>query len=381
MIAIMIATMKRIATQERNISQKRMSSTLPVAIIGIRHLQAGIPDHLEIPPARTARTIVIDRYRRNKSSHSQCSSYVPSIEEHAATVVDEGDLSKAQDHEDISVASEESDGKSQAGEYTRQLNNSEQDHEDQLVNAIESHLDSTLLMKPCRVNTPNTCASSSAASSDDTSPSFSSESTKERKGICITVVTRSSRHVSFPSSPAHTYVTFFRANLLKSQVDAVLEEQFMETREVLESSIVTYQHTNCYSSKGQKAKKKKYQGEYNQEGKRHGYGIYTSKNGNEYRGEWQNDKREGLGVVKIGNGDVYEGQFESNLKNGIGVYHFFDGECDLSHYKNDARMGDSVRYSKDRQQAFLLSEDSGSKAISLEEAARVAKEMGTIVAY
>ena len=40
-----------------------------------------------------------------------------------------------------------------------------------------------------------------------------------------------------------------------------------------------------------------------------------------------------------------------------------------------------MNYSKDRQQAFLLAEDSGSKTTSFEEGARVATEMGTLVAY
>lgn len=244
-------------------------------------------------------------------------------------------------------------------------------------------------------NTPSTsCASAFAESSENQSrrgsgessenPSFGSsnggDSTRERKGISITVVCRASKHVTFPSSPAHTYVTFFHAALSKSQVDAVLEEQFSQTWETLEDG-----RADAPDGRGRQRsrRRRKYQGEYNEEGERHGYGIYTSKNGNEYRGEWQNDKREGLGVVRIGNGDVFEGQFDGNLKNGIGVYHFLDGECDLSRYKDDARVGDSVRYSKDRRSAFLLSEDSSgrSKAISLEEAACVAKEMGTVVAY
>merc|ERR1712194_286289 len=187
-----------------------------------------------------------------------------------------------------------------------------------------------------------------------------------------TVVTRSSRHASFPSSPAHTYETFFRFSLLKPQVDAILAEQCQATKDVLSPLTMVGQHR----SKATK-KRRKYQGEFNEEGKYHGYGIYTSKNGNEYRGEWRNGKREGLGVVKIGNGDIFEGQFENNLKNGIGAYHFLDGECDFSSYRADGRVGDTVRYSKDRQRAFLLAEGLSSKAISPEEAAQVAQRMGT----
>lgn len=307
------------------------------------------------------------------------------------------------DHIISTGASEEfdyDDGESQATQEEIEIDPEEQ----ALVHAIESHLDSPFLAKkqslaaarPCGVddfeNMPSVaCASMSASTSMDddvrSRPSCSGssvgESTRERKGICITVVSRSSRHISFPSSQSHTYVTFFRAAMSKNQVDAVLEEQFQETREVLESSVATARRTNCSTASRKKNKKKKYQGEYNERDERHGYGIYTSGNGNEYRGEWQNDKREGLGVVRVGNGDVFEGQFERNLKNGIGVYHYKDGECDLSRYKDDVRAGDSLRYSKDRESAFLIlsSGDSSARAISLEGAAEVAKEMGTIVAY
>lgn len=258
------------------------------------------------------------------------------------------------------------------GKYKRRLtyNLKHRDREDQiLANTIESHLESTGLVKPFRGGGASSTASSRASASTASSPSpgdgSTASDTRERKGVCITVVSRCSRHASFPSSPAHTYATFFRAALSKTQVDAVLEEQFRGTAEANEGK-----------------RRKKYHGEHNEGGERHGYGIYTSRNGNEYRGEWQNDGREGLGVVKIGNGDVFEGQFEDNLKNGIGVYHFVDGECDLSLYRDDARVGDSLRYSADRRRAFLLPDDSsGSEAVSLEEAARVAKEMGSIVEY
>lgn len=295
----------------------------------------------------------------------------------------------------------------QAGECTRQPDSvvHERYEDDQeMADAIDSHIDkSTLLGKPHRsdapsiadtsvpasVDTPSIAATSVAESASTVPQSIPSEpscdssvgscnssvqssvgsgSTREAKGICLTVVSRSSPLISFPSSVAHTYVTFFHANLTKDRVDDVLEEQFRQEK-LLEAKL-----------KELGGKKKKYQGEYNDLGERHGYGIYTSKNGNEYRGEWQHDKREGLGVVKIGNGDVFEGQFEGNLKNGIGVYHYKDGECDLSLYAHDQRIGDCVRYSRDRKRAFLLG-NGGSKGISLEEASTVAKNMGTIVAF
>ena len=53
-----------------------------------------------------------------------------------------------------------------------------------------------------------------------------------------------------------------------------------------------------------------------------------------------------------------------------------DGECDLSLYRDDVRVGDNLRYSRDRQKIFLLSEDLGHKMISLEQASHVAQRMG-----
>jgi hypothetical protein len=148
---------------------------------------------------------------------------------------------------------------------------------------------------------------------DDLTSLPSTSSTSEYQAICITVISRSSRYVSFPSSWAHTYVTFFRATMLMTQVVNVLEEQLRVTKDKFNS---------CTNQKAGNKKAKKYQGDYNQEGKKHGYGLYKSKNGNQYLGEWQNDRREGLGIVQVGNGDVFEGQFENNLKCGIGVYHY-----------------------------------------------------------
>lgn len=243
--------------------------------------------------------------------------------------------------------------------------------EREITNAINSQLDPILFNKTDKDRTMSTCASISASDSTGSSPtfpSFSSDSTKEHKAITITVVCRSSRHVSFPSTREHTFVSFFTVSMRKKKVDAVLEEQ-------MNASNVVYSQNN-----GSK-KSKKYKGEFNEDGQRHGYGIYTSKNGNQYRGEWHENKREGLGVVKVGNGDAFEGQFEGNLKNGVGVYHYKDGECDLSRYENDQRVGQSLRWSANRQQAFLLNDVPSVREISLTEAAAIALKMGIVVAY
>ena len=252
--------------------------------------------------------------------------------------------------------------------------------EEQLSSAIDKHLKSIqdIMTKQPKVKSEEqqtvpdiSCELSATSVSDNTNtsrPSLGSQSTRERKGISISVISRR-------SSQEDTCLTFFIPTLTKKQVDGVLEE-LLETRE----TDTTNQVADGANKASKKKKRKKYQGEYNEEGQRHGYGIYTSKNGNQYRGEWQHDQREGLGVVKIGQGDVFEGQFKGNLKYGVGVYHYDDGECDLSRYEDDVRVGDTIRYSEDRQHVFLLSSEEGSRRISLEEAVLIAKKMNTIVA-
>lgn len=232
------------------------------------------------------------------------------------------------------------------------------------------------------VNVPTTSTTTTATTvaGQSTSSSISSSegtSTREYTTITVTAITRSSKYLSFPSSCSHTYVTYFKASMSMVEVTAVLEEHLLliRTRHESSSSAIDRQSTKVGK------KKKYYIGEYNKEGSRHGYGLYTSKNGNMYLGEWYDDNREGLGIVKIENGDIFEGQFANNLKCGMGVYHYNDGECDLSFYTNDVRVGDSIRFTADRKKAYLISASntSKSKSISLEKAAQIAAGMGTII--
>lgn len=230
------------------------------------------------------------------------------------------------------------------------------------------------------VPTTSTTTTATTVAGQSTSSSISSSegnSTREYTTITVTAITRSSKYLSFPSSCSHTYVTYFKASMLMVEVTAVLEEHLLLIRTRHESSSSAIDRRSTKVGK----KRRYYIGEYDKEGSRHGYGLYTSKNGNMYLGEWYDDNREGLGIVKIENGDIFEGQFANNLKCGMGVYHYNDGECDLSFYTNDVRVGDSIRFTADRKKAYLISASntSKSKLISLEKAAQIAEGMGTII--
>ena len=260
----------------------------------------------------------------------------------------------------------------------------EEEEQMKIAKAINKQLDLHLFSASLRGHTPSsTYAPISATGS--TLSSFSDDSTKENKAITITISCRSSRHISFPSTPEHTYVASFNVAVSKGQVDVALEEQLSASKTIVDSystssfnaSDITYFQSNCTKNR---KKSKKYIGECNEDGQRHGYGIYKSKNGNEYRGEWFNNKREGLGVVKVGNGDIFEGQFVGNQKFGVGVYHYLDGECDLSRYEDDHRVGHSLRWSSDRKHAFLV-EEFEMLEISLKEADKIAVTMGIVVTH
>merc|ERR1711966_640629 len=101
-----------------------------------------------------------------------------------------------------------------------------------------------------------------------------------------------------------------------------------------------------------------FEGDLNDEGQRHGFGVLQCDNGNSYEGEWKKDKRDGLGIARYSSGDVYDGQWQkgkrqghgvmyidagdtyigswnNGLKHGAGTYHWADGEVDVSLYQED----------------------------------------------
>lgn len=240
------------------------------------------------------------RYGKGLSYHSRASSCDPSIAECARKTDDEDEADRDQRRDGALHANLPTT----AGEILSKLM-----ADGGLGGASLRHIES--LSTTCRSMSASerTLGDSSPGCHEDDSqesPSIGGDSTRERQGISITVVSRASGRCAFPSSRRHTYVTYFRHDVSKRRVDEVLEEQLVEGREeMMGCSFAT--DAAIYRRGGDDAaprggKRRKYRGERNAAGERHGYGIYTSRNGNEYRGEWYEDRREGLGVVKVGNG-------------------------------------------------------------------------------
>lgn len=69
-----------------------------------------------------------------------------------------------------------------------------------------------------------------------------------------------------------------------------------------------------------------YNGERNDKGQRHGYGIATLENGDTYRGEYRAGLRHGYGEYTFFNypGAKYSGSYAENKKNGYGIFVYPD---------------------------------------------------------
>ena len=68
-----------------------------------------------------------------------------------------------------------------------------------------------------------------------------------------------------------------------------------------------------------------YDGEWSNDGKRHGRGMLTFASGAKYSGEFVNGFFQGVGVLAFPDGGRYEGQFELGKYQGLGVFISRDG--------------------------------------------------------
>ena len=62
-----------------------------------------------------------------------------------------------------------------------------------------------------------------------------------------------------------------------------------------------------------------YNGEYNEEGQRHGFGTDYYEDSH-YEGNWRNDKEEGIGTLKFEDKSEYKGHWEQGSPSGQGTY-------------------------------------------------------------
>jgi len=114
-------------------------------------------------------------------------------------------------------------------------------------------------------------------------------------------------------------------------------------------------------------------------GKRSGPGRCYFANGDMYVGEFRNDMISGFGRYYYNNGQRYEGNFYQGKRHGRGKYQYNDGRVEIFRYDADSRVGEGVRWSKDRKKTWKLKENGKVKGrISIDEAVAVAEQCGPL---
>ena len=89
-----------------------------------------------------------------------------------------------------------------------------------------------------------------------------------------------------------------------------------------------------------------YEGQWNTEGKRDGFGYCLIENGTAiYEGYWQNGNMHGPGRLtnKMGH---YKGDFQSNTRQGFGMYKFRTGDWYEGDWINGLKNGYGKSYNK-----------------------------------
>lgn len=110
--------------------------------------------------------------------------------------------------------------------------------------------------------------------------------------------------------------------------------------------------------------------------------MLSSLNLPQYVGAWNNDLIEGFGRYHYNTGRSFEGNFRAGRREGRGKFQLLNGSVDIYRYVDDKRVGDGVRWSKDRKKAWRLDYKGKKRGkVTLEEAMRIADRCGPVVDY
>ena len=145
--------------------------------------------------------------------------------------------------------------------------------------------------------------------------------------------------------------------------------------------------------------KSEYEGEFNPVGQREGRGVARYSTGAKYEGEARGRKhrrpppsftcapsavrcqfrageKEGQGCFTFADGAVYEGAYRAGEQEGSGSYLYTDLRAEVLAYRGGAEIGSGVRWSVDRQTAWLMVDGEVTDEIMLDEALDVATRLG-----
>ena len=75
----------------------------------------------------------------------------------------------------------------------------------------------------------------------------------------------------------------------------------------------------------------------------HGEGVFSWKDGREYRGNYVRDKKEGYGIFKWSDGRTYEGGWVNGKQHGRATYTNAKGEVKQGTWDQGKRKGEWIR--------------------------------------
>ena len=114
-------------------------------------------------------------------------------------------------------------------------------------------------------------------------------------------------------------------------------------------------------------------------GRVHGRAKCTYPEGHVYIGEYQHGLKHGHGTYTWPNGRVYVGEYQHNKMHGKGKVTNATGDFELGFWVAGERSGEFVKFSKDRQKAWLLKDGKVVRELSRSEAAKKVEELGQML--
>ena len=130
-----------------------------------------------------------------------------------------------------------------------------------------------------------------------------------------------------------------------------------------------------------------YDGEWNNDGRKHGYGILILKDDTQYTGQFMNGFCHGHGILKFSDGNMFEGEFISGKYHGYGIFTRFDGMRFEGRFQNGRVDGPGMitfpdgTHGRPRQEGHfigteLLERSRASEAVlKAQQAARIARNV------
>ena len=124
----------------------------------------------------------------------------------------------------------------------------------------------------------------------------------------------------------------------------------------------------------------RYEGELDADGQCDGEGLFTDVTGVQYRGQFRGGLKHGKGKMAFSDGSTTVCPWQEGMPHGPVTVNYADGKAYVGRCEAGANVGQGVKWSADRAQAWEMENGfTEVRSISLEEAAQIAARIGLCV--